>query len=567
MLDTMRSIPDNTSKPVQMKPEKFKIDSEGIFLIIVFALLLWTSYGALSGHKLSHESLTGYFAADPIQDSCWIDGIKDTGNYKYFAPWTMCGLKDINAWYAPPVFQLIALISSTSGLESHDALIFIVYLFAVISAIIAYFIIRDYNKNVAMLSMPLMAYLFFGKFYNAFLFGQWGYTISCLFMIASFWAITKINKEKSYILLALFITGIAYTHISELIYTVLFIIFFLAFKTATKEINEDLIKKIILAGIISFILSAYFILMLKLGGVSETTIGSFIDLSKPYHLEDFGFPGATIALFGIMLIPIIIGMALSLKQIKKMHTSFLIGYFMLLVGYLNYLGGTIGVRSIQNRYFWPIYISVFFGLTIYAIAKLIIKEWKPSYSAAISILLLVVLIVVNYEKPGSNSLMEKERLDGLKWFNEKTTPDAKIFFFYGDTYSQTSVLWLTKRVSDLVNTQDYIEALKENKIKRKYLARDVGGFLFHQTSFFTSEDYREKMPEKYSFMMERDICDYDYYVFDKTSYQQVLAQYNMVIASKLAENPNIKQAFTNNMMLILKNEKPGEDCIEEQQIS
>ena len=40
----------------------------------------------------------------------------------------------------------------------------------------------------------------------------------------------------------------------------------------------------------------------------------------------------------------------------------------------------------------------------------------------------------------------------------------------------------------------------------------------------------------------------------------------MILASKLAENKNIKPVFSNNIMIILKNEKPGEDCIEEQTI-
>jgi len=550
-----------------MEFKNLKIDIEAIYLILVFGLLLWMGYGSLSGYKISHDTLIGYYSSDAIQDYVFVDGIKDTGNYKYFPPWVSAGFNDTIAWYSPAVFELFAMVSYLSGLGTHDVLLLMVYLFGVISTLVMYFTIRDYNKNIAIISLPFMFYMFMGKSYGAFLSGFWAYTIACMFVVAVFWSMGKLYKKKSYILLALFITGIIYTHISELIYIVGFIGFFLGFRVITKNATKDMFKNIILAGIITIIMSAYFILLFRLSVGAGIVGDSIINVNKPYLGElHGGIPVVDIKSFGILFILIIFGMLISLKQFKSMHISFLAGFYMLFVGYSNYLGGTIGNRGMQNRYFWPLYFAVFFGICIYFLVKLIFKNWKKVYSICLSILLLIPLVGFNYSKPGSYSIIEKERLNGLSWFHSNSPKDAKVFFFYGDPYSQTSILWLTKRTAYLVQTEDYIRALNEKKIKRSYLSRDVAGFLFHRTSFLTSGDYTEEYKNEFG-VRERDICNYDYFVFDKVSRQPELAQFNMIMASKLAENENIEVVFSNNIMVILENKKPEADCIEEQTIA
>ena len=56
---------------------------------------------------------------------------------------------------------------------------------------------------------------------------------------------------------------------------------------------------------------------------------------------------------------------------------------------------------------------------------------------------------------------------------------------------------------------------------------------------------------------------FDYLIFDKVSRQQVLAQYNLLIANELLGKDYISQEFENEVAVILKNNQVGADCIEE----
>ncbi|MBW2993737.1 glycosyltransferase family 39 protein, partial [Candidatus Woesearchaeota archaeon] len=319
--------------------KNIKINAEIIFLIVVFIIFLWTGYGVLSGHVISHDSPIGYFSSDAVQDTSFVEGIKETGNYKYFPPYMSAGFNDTLAWYAPVIIQDMAMFSHLSGLEAYDALIFMVYFFAVVSALIMYFIIRKYNKNIAILSVPLMSYIFFGKFYSAFLLGQWGYTMGCMFMIAAFWAVTRLSEKKSYFLLALFIAGIVCTHPPEIAFIMGFIGIYFILNLITRKASKSMFKKLFLAGIISLVIASYFILVPMMGVASHATSGGLFKIGEPITDEHYGYPGVYIKFFGLSAIFVIFGMILSLKNIKKLHVSFLIGFFMLFVGYSNYLGG------------------------------------------------------------------------------------------------------------------------------------------------------------------------------------------------------------------------------------
>ena len=62
---------------------------------------------------------------------------------------------------------------------------------------------------------------------------------------------------------------------------------------------------------------------------------------------------------------------------------------------------------------------------------------------------------------------------------------------------------------------------------------------------------------------KKDICSFDYYVFDRSSRQPVLAQYNLLIASELQDDGSAAKVFENQVSVIMKNNNPGADCIEE----
>ena len=153
----------------------------------------------------------------------------------------------------------------------------------------------------------------------------------------------------------------------------------------------------------------------------------------------------------------------------------------------------------------------------------------------------------------------------LEWLSENTGQGSKIYFFYGDIYSQDALLRNSKRLHYQVDPDDFIKAIGERKVKRSYISElpgDSGGSIKIRTGFFSFEHVENTKPEGY-FYGSQDICAFEYMVFDKVSRQDVLAQYNLLIASELLKNDRINAVFDNEVVVILKNNNVGGDCIEE----
>ena len=113
--------------------------------------------------------------------------------------------------------------------------------------------------------------------------------------------------------------------------------------------------------------------------------------------------------------------------------------------------------------------------------------------------------------------------------------------------------------------EDYIDAINKKEIRRFYDTEspgDHGGGVPYKKSFLSFDSRLDEAP-KGSLYGKRDICNYDYYVFDKISRQPVLAQYNLLIASELQKNGSASLVFENQVAIIMKNNNPGADCIEQ----
>ena len=58
-----------------------------------------------------------------------------------------------------------------------------------------------------------------------------------------------------------------------------------------------------------------------------------------------------------------------------------------------------------------------------------------------------------------------------------------------------------------------------------------------------------------------DICNFDYYVFDKVSREQVLANVNLLIRELFIKNSGMREVYSNQIVSVIKNPNPGSDCI------
>ncbi len=534
------------------------------FLAAFFILLLSLGVSNLWGHRLQHDFPYSYMASDTFQHQTRAGGIKDAGNYRYEPFYIVKGWKDIIGYYPPLVYHAGILLSFSSGIPVYDTVYFMVFFNAILAIFIMYLLIRNYNKQMAMLSLPLTILIFSSKSYVGFLWGHWASITGQLFLIAVFWAISRLDIKNSEILLGLFLAALALSHTSELIYAAGFISIYSLAVLISRKFDWVYAKKMLIAAAISLILSIYSLYIFYY---------SFMVIN-PYQFEvstDWGgTPIFYLSDFGLLLMFMAIGLIAAFPLFKKMNIAILSGFFMLLVGYTNYIG--FGIRAFQPRLLWPVYLSVFFGLGLYMLVKYIPLNLRSISSLVISVVFILSLsnvfaipAIPTYQKVSSQGLMDNQHWEAFKWISENTPIDSKIYFFYGDVYSQDAILRNSKRLHVQVIPDDFVASLQNRTIKRVYQIEapaDHGAGMPYFKSFLKiglrlrdNEDYWLLKPQQ-------DICLFDYHVFDKASREPVLAQYNIAIANQMLKK-KAQVVFENDAIVILKNNSLGGDCIDQ----
>lgn len=535
------------------------------FLVAFFSLMLFLGVSNLWDNRIAHDFPYSYMASDAFQQQTRAEGIKDAGNYRQEPFYIVKGFKDVIGYYPPIIHHIGILLHFSSNIPLYDTVYFMVFFSAILAAFVMYIIIRRYNKHVAILSLPLSILIFSNKSYIGFLWGHWASITGQLFLICVFWAMTNLNIKRIEILLGLFLGALALSHTSELIYAIGFIALYSIILLFFKKFDFAYVKKMLIAAVVSLTLSLYSLYIFA---------KSFM-IMNPYQFEvslDWGgTPIFYLSDFGLLLIFLAIGAVMSIMLIKKMDVPIIAAFFMLLIGYTNYIG--FGIRAFQPRLLWPIYLSFFFGLGIYAMLKFIPSKFKGISALSISIIFILalsnVLAVPNiptYKKISSPGLMDPWHWEAFKWLSENTPKDSKLYFFYGDVYDQDAILRNSKRLHVQVIPDDFIASLQNKTIKKFYQTEspaDHGAGMPYFKSFLKIGLHLKEDLDYWLLQQPNlDICLFDYHIFDKESRQPVLAQYNSIIANQMLKK-NAQIVFENNAVVILKNNNAGGDCIEQ----
>ena len=534
------------------------------YLAIVFGALLFLGVSNLWDHRLQHEFPYGYLASDTFQQQTRAEGIKDAGNYRLEPFYIVKGYQDVVGYYPPVIHHLGIILHFSSGIPLYDTVYFMVFFNAILAAFVMYVIIRNYSKQIALLSLPLSILIFSNKSYIGFLWGHWASITGQLFLICVFWAMSKISVDKIEVVLGIFIGALALSHTSELLYGAVFIFIYMLFLLFSRKFELKYFKKIIIAGIISVAISFYSLYIFS---------KSFMVIN-PYKFEvstDWGgTPIFYLIDFKLLLILLAIGLIASLMMLKKFDMPVIAGLFMLGIGYTNYIG--FGLRAFQPRLLWPIYLSFFFGFGLFILIKFLPVKLRAISVFITGILFLMILstlihlpYVPTYNKVSTQGLMDPWHWKAFQWLGQNTPKDAKLFFFYGDVYDQDAILRNSKRVHAQIVPQSYAASLQNRTISRIYeieVPADHGAGMPYMKSFLKIFLHQRENMDSWVWQQFADICSFDYYIFDKVSGQPALTQYNLLIANEMLKK-GLGKAFENEVVVVLKNNEIGGDCIEE----
>lgn len=545
---------------------KLKINQEYIFLLIVIGLLLWVGLGTIYEHKISHDYPHGFMATDSFLKLSRAKQLDASGNHECMPSYLNRGYTDVIETYPPGVSYLTVSLSKVAGIELYDSIFLLSIIYAILAALVMYIIIKDFNKKVAILSAGLLGFLFQTKFITGHIFGWSPLILGSLFLIVVFWILLRFDLKKSWILLGLFMAGAFLAHPPEAMIAAAFMLIYLGIGYVKERKVKKTIKDVTSfakAAVISIMLAANYIIVFFVFGKQTYGSTSIIQFTKEVITKP-AYPAPFLADFGIWLIPIVIGIIIAVLAFKKTkHLAIYASGFIVVYTFANYLR-LVGHRVFQTRYLWPIFFAVFFGLGIYQICKLISKDVKKSYLMVISIFFLVLFIAIFFKPTQGTGLANEYNWDALMWIKENTPSDSTVYFFYGDSYSQHAFLSYTNRISYMTHTKSFIEGLQQGEVKQSYESRIVLNkpiFPYRKSLFTIGDHYFEDGP--FDMDKERDICNFDYLIFDKVSRTPQLTQYNMLIRGELLSNEWIKEVYSNEAVSILKNNEKGKDCVGE----
>ncbi|MBI4140281.1 hypothetical protein HY485_00430 [Candidatus Woesearchaeota archaeon] len=531
---------------------------ETITLLIFIGAMLWIGIADSWGHRIAHDFPYSYLASDTFQHQTRAQWIKDTGNYRYEAPYYSGGLKDTVGFYPPILNHISVIFSYVSGLEVYDTILLLTVSLAIIGGLIFYLIITKYNRKIAMLSLPLMTYMFtIIEDRTAFFWGNWPALLGDFFLVATLWALLNVyekNKNATFFL-TVFIAGTILGHTAATIFAVIFITFFVIITIILKKLDGEQFKLLALSTALTTFISFYFIQIFRQIWMVHFPFQFYVmtDWSGGGGIIDvrsFGYPILFVLTIGIIF--------LMCSKRKDIFFHKLFAIFSIVAGFTNYVG--FSMRAFNFRFYWPIFFSMFFGTAVYAALTKIKENTSYITIMLISLFIMAGLIKLNFTPTGPiDGLMNVYTWETMNWIKNNTPPESKIFFFYGDTYEQDGSIGNVQRVPTRVEITDLVNTLQKRKMERNYPTKELiemGGLLAYRTGLFS---YTTRAPDDYPARKVRDLCNFDYYVFDKAGRFPPLTQLNVFIANTFLQQ-NFTIVFQNALNVVLKNPTISGNC-------
>ncbi|MBI2574525.1 hypothetical protein HYV82_01430 [Candidatus Woesearchaeota archaeon] len=570
---------------------KLSLNFEYLFLAVFIAVFLATGLGVYE-QKLSHPYPVGYFASDSFFHQAEATWMKEQGTIKYALPNIEGGRKDVYDSHPPLVFEAVGVLSYASGLEVYDA----IYLFAIIMllllGLLIYIIIRRFNKNVAVLSLPVTLLIYTPPFSQAILFGQWLFIAGALFMAACFWATSRLEEKHAFALLAIFMAAAALAHQPELLFAALFLAIYLAVRwIKTRHAVKEFVPALI-AGLTAFALSAYSLNIFRLTWLMTYLEDAKLGLTQGTGVAEKGFSDVTLQSMGIgfqinilTLIGLLVtaGLIISVLLITTKKKTGIwaawIAFFILGISYLTFLG--LAKRAFAHRWLWHFYFAFFFGLAAYYGLKAVIKKWNITHSVAAAAILLILLAMPSYGNT-HGSLMDQNNWEAMKWAADNLPESASVHVFDLGRMQQSSALYNMKRTSYIIHRNAYqkafeaqgeIRGLEDIKIVDTYefgLASAYSHLLCDRRSFdygyyhtylpSTDPECHDEFKEPTSPPRETKLSSMEY-LYINTADNGNTAIYNNALAQKLIKKEWIRSVYSNPSVTILKNSRPGDECL------
>jgi len=510
-----------------------KVDKEALALLVFIFAILLVKLSLPWNETLVHDFPHALSNTDSFYASAISDHILETGSYASTASYMVAGWKDVFGYSPPILYHASAMLSGLSGLSVYDITYLTAVLLLVFTCLLAYLAIRDLNKDIALLSLPFMLGFYIWTMDAVLTWGNFPFLTGSLFTAGTVWAATRIGKKGAIPLIAIMLLGTFAGHTPAFLFASGFLGVWWVFNLL-KTRNFDLTKAYLAAYGLFAVFCSYYIYIFATTWLAAQTYSERVLLTAPE------FPVTELSALGTpFIIFLSLGAALLVWK-RKLHPAVLMGFFFLLASYGNYIG--LERRALQLRMLWQVYLSVFAGASIYYIGK---RINKLKYVPLLAILLTALFVPLHWDKIGS--VYDSEHWEGIMWLRENTPEEAKLFFFYGEPYTQMASLYATHRLVYEVDLGDFYTG----GLKSLQLMLPDTWFPYFDGFAVNYHFTEEPLPLEAT---ERDICEMDYFVFG--SGNEDFEKLNDGIKARLKAT----EVFSNAKVTILKND--GGECLE-----
>jgi len=192
----------------------------------------------------------------------------------------------------------------------------------------------------------------------------------------------------------------------------------------------------------------------------------------------------------------------------------------------------------------------------------VIKNLRTSITVIISLAIILLMASYNYQSTGQiDGLMNPYTWQTLGWLKDNAEDNAKLFFFYGDSYDQDGSLGNTHKRNTRVEISELSSVLQNKTFNRYTQTKELieSGTMLPYKKGLISYGLHLKDDKNITGRKERDICSFDYYIFDRFGRYPVLVQFNQLVANTLLQQ-NFTIVYQNDLSVILKNKQPGGKC-------
>ena len=553
-----------------------KLKSEPILLLLMLGLLLFLGFSSLFSQKLIHDFPQGFNANDAFYKYNRAQNLIETNDFKNAEWYTVDGRKDIFQDDSPLAYVLTAVYSLNSNIPDFDAYQFMGIISKIMAVFVMYLALTRFNRKVALISLGIAPFIFIKNNFIPFYFGWIPITLAVTILILIMWVILNLELNHIWFILSLSLAGSLLTHLSEFYYAILIVSIMLAYflfdrflKYTDLKIIEplEIVKKVIFS-LIMFVSSTFYYLPIFIYNSlslaqdkTVVTIGTLKQVTFPVtYFSDFG-----IFQYGIILGVIVSGYYCYKQRDKIIY--FLSTYALIAVSNFPLLG--MHDRFYQLRYFWPILFMPIFGLGIYyllnKVTKNVVEEKSQWIFTGVTLIFIFLSVFMYYTAPSPNSLVvNKEMWDGMQWVKHTVPEESSILIIHGDSYQQHGIFLMFGKIIYQIKDEDYFSKLQRGEIMQNCTIRKfVHGYDYSKrTGLFSFEPVKLGKPEweQTRGWEETDLCSFEYYVIDKPSRFKEVIEYNQKIAQTLLTSGHFNTMFNNRWYIVLKNEKPGEDC-------